>query len=57
MSRLVEQGIDTILNSTREKDQQALMALLLHLHQQGLVTSDDIAKALETYTAMLEDLR
>ena len=57
MTKLVEIGIDMILNSVKEKEQASLMELLIYLQHQGAVTATDVVTGLATYTVQLEDLR
>eukprot|EP00798_Chlamydomonas_sp_ICE-L_P009725 gene9725-7598_t len=56
MSRLVEIGLETIMNSMKEKEAAALEGLLLHFQSQGLVQQSDVVAGLKTYTEQLEDL-
>eukprot|EP00798_Chlamydomonas_sp_ICE-L_P015224 gene15224-21304_t len=56
MSKLVEIGLDTMLNSMKQKEVDALEELLLHLYTNSLVKLEDILTALSVYTDMLEDL-
>lgn len=53
----MEIGLDQIFNSLKEKEQDALLDLLLHLHEAGAITSENVVDALTTYTTQLEDLR
>lgn len=57
MPKLVEVCLDMVLNSMKEKEQAALLELLLHLHKQGEVNRDHIVEGLRAYTQYLDDLR
>lgn len=54
---MVEIGLEQIFNSLKDKEQDALLDLLLHLHEAGAITSAHVVDALTTFTTQLEDLR
>ncbi|GLC43129.1 Eukaryotic translation initiation factor 4 gamma 1 [Pleodorina starrii] len=56
LAKVVEIGLDQIFNSLKDKEQDALLDLLLHLHEAGAITSENVVDALTTYTTQLEDL-
>ncbi|KAG2438700.1 hypothetical protein HXX76_005246 [Chlamydomonas incerta] len=56
LAKVVEIGLDQIFNSLKDKEQDALLDLLLHLHEAGAITSENVVDALTTFTTQLEDL-
>ncbi|GIL98523.1 hypothetical protein Vretimale_3893, partial [Volvox reticuliferus] len=56
LAKVVEIGLDQIFNSLKEKEQDALLDLILHLHEAGAITSANVVDALVTFTTQLEDL-
>eukprot|EP00199_Chlamydomonas_sp_CCMP681_P001146 CAMPEP_0119108212 /NCGR_PEP_ID=MMETSP1180-20130426/13526_1 /TAXON_ID=3052 ORGANISM="Chlamydomonas cf sp, Strain CCMP681" /NCGR_SAMPLE_ID=MMETSP1180 /ASSEMBLY_ACC=CAM_ASM_000741 /LENGTH=774 /DNA_ID=CAMNT_0007093803 /DNA_START=23 /DNA_END=2347 /DNA_ORIENTATION=- len=56
LPKLVEIGLEIVLNCTRDKDQEALLSLLVHLLTQGVVSSSDVITALAVYADQLEDI-
>ncbi|KXZ53095.1 hypothetical protein GPECTOR_8g86 [Gonium pectorale] len=56
LAKVVEIGLDQIFNSLKEKEQDALLDLLLHLHEAGAFSSENVVDALTTFTTQLEDL-
>ncbi|EFJ50942.1 eukaryotic translation initiation factor 4 [Volvox carteri f. nagariensis] len=54
--QVVEIGLDQMFNSLKEKEQDALLDLILHFHDAGAITSANAVDALTTYTTQLEDL-
>ena len=57
MPKLVEIALDMALNSMKDKEQSALMELLVYLNKQGCISSTDILSGLTTFTVQLEELR
>ena len=55
--KLVQMGIDQVMNVLKEREQQMLITLLVALSQQGVVSQPDFLTGLHTYTDQLEDLR
>ncbi|KAG2498818.1 hypothetical protein HYH03_003011 [Edaphochlamys debaryana] len=56
LAKVVEIGLDQVFNSLKEKEQDALLDLLLALHEAGAISSAHMVEALTTYTTQLEDL-
>lgn len=56
MGKLVEIGLTTMMNSVKDKEVTALEELLLHMHAQGLISTEDIISGLATFTIQLEDI-
>ncbi|GLI58622.1 hypothetical protein VaNZ11_000357 [Volvox africanus] len=56
LAKVVEIGLDQVFNSLKEKEQDVLLDLILHLHEAGAITSANVVDALITYTTQLEDL-
>ncbi|PNH12771.1 Eukaryotic initiation factor iso-4F subunit p82-34 [Tetrabaena socialis] len=56
LAKVVELGLDFMLNSLKDKEQDALLDLLLHVHEAGAITSEHVVDALTTFTTQLEDL-
>ncbi|KAG2453432.1 hypothetical protein HYH02_001655 [Chlamydomonas schloesseri] len=56
LAKVVEIGLEQIFNSLKDKEQDALLDLLLHLHEAGAITSENVVDALTTFTTQLEDL-
>ncbi|GFR43879.1 hypothetical protein Agub_g5008 [Astrephomene gubernaculifera] len=56
LAKVVEIGLNQIFNSLKDKEQDALLDLLLHLHEAGAISSANVVDALTTFTTQLEDL-
>ena len=50
-------GIDQMMNALKEREQQMLIALLVALPKQGVISQPDFLAGLHTFTDQLEDLR
>ena len=57
MPALVRAGIDALLDAMRDREHEALIALLVHLLVDDAVSQDDFLAGLRKFTDSLEDLR
>jgi hypothetical protein len=55
--QVVEIGLESLINSLKDKEQELLLDVLLALHEAGAITSAHVVEALTTFTTQLEDLR
>ena len=55
--KLVQMGIDQVMNALKEREQQMLISLLVALPKQTVISQPDFLKGLHTYTDQLDDLR
>ena len=49
--------MDALLDAMRDREHEALIALLVHLLADGAVSQDDFLAGLRKFTDSLEDLR
>ena len=55
--KLVQTGIDQVINALKPREQQMLIALIVALPKQNVISQPDFLQGLHSFTDQLEDLR